>query len=165
MRSCGSPRAAGGNTVARNVGDITDAALIRGRSSSPRGPGATANQTSRRPARRPRHGLPGDERREPQSEHEPRRHRGEDALARAAQGNRADARPGDYRNRRPGDGGQEAHRPPPRPGSEEDGLDLLDHGEAGYHLDDGGGMAEGHLAAPPTAGLAGMIEAGPAKGR
>jgi Amt family ammonium transporter len=54
-----------------------------------------------------------------------------------------------------------------RPDSEgeEDGLDLLDHGEDGYHLDDGGGIAEGHLVSSPTPGLAGMVQAGTAKER
>jgi hypothetical protein len=54
-----------------------------------------------------------------------------------------------------------------RPDSEgeEDGLDLLDHGEAGYHLDEGGGMAEGHLVSSPTPGLGGMVEAGAARER
>ncbi len=54
-----------------------------------------------------------------------------------------------------------------RPDSEgeEDGLDLVDHGEAGYHLDEEGGMAEGHLVAAPAASIGGMVEAGPAKER
>ncbi len=53
----------------------------------------------------------------------------------------------------------------PDPEGEEDGLDLVDHGEAGYHLDEEGGMAEGHLIAAPSAGIGGMIEAGPGKER
>ena len=32
----------------------------------------------------------------------------------------------------------------PDPDSEEDGLDQLDHGEAGYHLDEAGGLAAPH---------------------
>jgi ammonium transporter, Amt family len=43
--------------------------------------------------------------------------------------------------------------------AEEEGLDLVDHGEAGYHLDEAGGLAEGHVAPPPTAGVVDMVEA------
>ncbi len=40
----------------------------------------------------------------------------------------------------------------PDPDSEEDGLDQLDHGEAGYHLDEGGSVAHGHTVAEAVAG-------------
>jgi Amt family ammonium transporter len=43
--------------------------------------------------------------------------------------------------------------------AEEEGLDLIDHGEAGYHLDEAGAPAEGHVAMPPTAGMSDMVEA------
>jgi Amt family ammonium transporter len=51
----------------------------------------------------------------------------------------------------------------PDPEGEEDGLDLLDHGEAGYHLDDAGGFG-GHAEAPASSG-ASAIGIGSAAGR
>ncbi|MDP9151986.1 MAG: ammonium transporter [Myxococcota bacterium] len=44
----------------------------------------------------------------------------------------------------------------PDPESEEDGLDQADHGEAGYHLDEPSGLAEGH---ETRAGLAAVTHA------
>ena len=38
--------------------------------------------------------------------------------------------------------------------AEEDGLDLVDHGEAGYHFDEGGHFAEGQHAPAPTVAVA-----------
>jgi ammonium transporter, Amt family len=44
--------------------------------------------------------------------------------------------------------------------SEEDGLDQLDHGEAGYHLDEGGVLAQAHDAHSSVAAVARMASAG-----
>jgi Amt family ammonium transporter len=44
--------------------------------------------------------------------------------------------------------------------SEEDGLDQLDHGEAGYHLDEGGGLAQAHDAPSSVAAIASLASAG-----
>jgi Amt family ammonium transporter len=43
--------------------------------------------------------------------------------------------------------------------AEEDGLDLVDHGEAGYHLDETGGFAEGHGHSGPPSAIGAMTEA------
>jgi ammonium transporter, Amt family len=48
----------------------------------------------------------------------------------------------------------------PDPESEEDGLDQLDHGEAGYHLDETGGAAETPESAVAMSAIAGMTGAG-----
>ena len=69
-------------------------------------------------------------------EHQPRRHRRQDALAGAAQGDGAHRRA--VRRGHGGDRlrGQGPHRPAPVVDAEEEGLDRTDHGEAGYHADE-----------------------------
>ena len=47
----------------------------------------------------------------------------------------------------------------PDPDGEEDGLDLFDHGEAGYHLDEEGGLAEAHQPPATVATLSAMAGA------
>jgi Amt family ammonium transporter len=48
-----------------------------------------------------------------------------------------------------------------RPDSEieEEGLDLFDHGEAGYHFEEPGGLAAGHVSPAPAAAISDMVEA------
>jgi|CZKU01.1.fsa_nt_gi Amt family ammonium transporter len=41
----------------------------------------------------------------------------------------------------------------PDPEVEEDGLDVVEHGEAGYHLDEDGGLAKAHAFPAPAAGM------------
>jgi ammonium transporter, Amt family len=41
----------------------------------------------------------------------------------------------------------------PDPEVEEDGLDVVEHGEAGYHLDEDGGLAKGHAFQAAVAGM------------
>ena len=43
--------------------------------------------------------------------------------------------------------------------AEEEGLDLIDHGEAGYHFDEPGGFAVGHAPAASAAVVSEMVEA------